>query len=408
MERIVEILKKYNQHNMLEIYNSLTDKEKLELADDIKKVNFEEMNNLFKMTKENNMPNTSKITPIENVCIKDNLEAQVLKEWEELGEKIIKDGRYAVVTMAGGQGTRLGHDKPKGTYMLDICGTKISIFELLINKLKKSKEKYGVTIPWYIMTSEENNKDTVDFFESNDFFGYDKSSVVFFKQGQLPMQDINGDLVLETQTKIKFAANGNGGVFKAICDNVLQDIKKRNIEYLYISGVDNILVNFVDTAFLGGMIKNGYICASKSVLKLYPEEKVGLICKKDDRPAVVEYSELPCDMRTFRKDNGELMYSESYIVSNIFNVDLISKAGDLPYHVANKKCKVLKANGTISEENIYKYETFIFDIYNKVSDMFVFRVKREEEFAPIKNKEGEDSPKTAVELYTNFIINRDK
>ena len=170
-------------------------------------------------------------------------------------------------------------------------------------------------------------------------------------------------------------------------------------QYVYFSGVDNILVNFVDEVFLGGMIDTGNTAATKSVLKAYPEEKVGVICNKDGLPAVVEYTELTQDMCNLRKKNGELAFSEANIVSNIFSIELLSKAGSLPYHVAVKKSKVAKADGSTVEEYVYKYEMFIFDIYQKLSNIFALRVKREDEFAPIKNKEGVDSPKTAVELY---------
>ncbi len=403
MSDIEEKLLKYNQKKVLEVYNSLCSSDKKTLENELSKVDFEKMTKLFSLTNNVTVSDISDISPLENVYVKYSLQENILNKWKSIGDSVIKDSHYAVVTMAGGQGTRLGYNLPKGTYMLDIFGKRVSIFELLITKLKEANRQYNVTIPWYIMTSEENNSDTIEFFEKNDFFGYDKSCVIFFKQGELPMQDTNGNIILSEKTKIKFASDGNGGVFKALCDNVLEDMKRRDIKYVYFSGVDNILVNFVDSIFLGGMIDKGYIAASKSVEKAYPEEKVGVICKRKGKPAVVEYSELPCEMRDLRYANNELVYVDANIVSNIFDIDLISKAGDLPYHVAKKKCKEYKVDGNVLEVDGYKYETFIFDIYNKLQDIFVFRVKREEEFAPIKNKEGEDSPETAVKLYTNFM-----
>lgn len=396
---IEEILEKYNQKQMLAMYNSLEESQKEEFASQIKRINFEEMNSLFAHSATKEEETYTEILPIDNVCVKEELPKDVISKWESVGREKIEKGQFAVVTMAGGQGTRLGHSKPKGTYMLNIQGKMISIFEILISRLKEAHNEYGVYIPWYIMTSEENNSDTVEFFEENNYFGYDKKSVIFFKQGELPMQDIYGNIVCDKKAHIKFAANGNGGVFKAICDHVLQDMKKRNVKYVYFSGVDNILANFVDAVLLGGMIDSGLNAATKSVLKAYPEEKVGLICKKNGIPAVVEYTELTTQMCNLRKANGELAFSESNIVSNIFSIELLEKAGDLPYHTAVKKSNVVKADGSIAEEDVYKYEMFIFDIYAKLEDIFVLRVKREAEFAPIKNKEGVDSPKTAVELY---------
>lgn len=399
MEDISEVLKKYGQYNLQKMYDSLTEEERQNFERQIERIDFDEMANLFLLAKSGVKESETKISPLDNVCVKENISKDTLDEWEKLGEEEIKAGRYAVVTMAGGQGTRLGHTKPKGTYMLSIQGKMISIFEILISRLKEAFNRYGVYIPWYIMTSEENNTDTIQFFEENNYFGYDKKSVMFFKQGELPMQDTSGNIVCDAKCHIKFAANGNGGVFKALQNDVLQDMENRVVKYVYFSGVDNILANFVDAVFLGGMVSAECIAGTKSVLKAYPEEKVGVICKKNGIPAVVEYTELTPDMCNLRKPNGELAFSEAYIVSNIFSIELLKKAGNLPYHVAVKKSNVLKPDGSIVEENVYKYEMFIFDIYSELKDIFVLRVKREEEFAPIKNKEGVDSPKTAVELY---------
>lgn len=399
MQNAVEVLKKYNQENLVGIYNSLNEEGKLELEKQLEKIDFEEMEKLFSIVNKEQTDLNTNISPIDNVYVKESVSQDTLEKWRKIGVEQIKMGKFAVVTMAGGQGTRLGHSKPKGTYMLSISGKMISIFELLIARLKKTHETLGVYIPWYIMTSEENNKDTVEFFEENNYFGYDRSYISFFKQGELPMQDKEGSVVCDTKTHVKFAANGNGGVFKAICDHVLQDMKNRGVQYVYFSGVDNILVNFVDEVFLGGMIDTENTAATKSVLKAYPEEKVGVICNKDGLPAVVEYTELTQDMCNLRKENGELAFSEANIVSNIFSIELLSKAGSLPYHVAVKKSKLTKADGSTVEEDVYKYEMFIFDIYQKLSNIFVLRVKREDEFAPIKNKEGVDSPETAIELY---------
>lgn len=397
--KIEEILEKYNQKQMLAMYNSLEGSQKEEFASQIKRINFDEMNSLFARAATKEDKTYTEILPIDNVCVKEEISKSVTAKWESIGREKIEKGQFAVVTMAGGQGTRLGHTKPKGTYMLSVQGKMISIFEILISRLKEAYHEYGVYIPWYIMTSEENNSDTVKFFEENNYFGYDASHVMFFKQGELPMQDTYGNIVCDTKAHIKFAANGNGGVFKAICYHVLQDMEKRNVQYVYFSGVDNILANFVDALLLGGMIDSGLNAATKSVLKAYPEEKVGVICKRNGKPAVVEYMELTPQMCNLRKANGELAFSESNIVSNIFSIELLKRAGNLPYHTAVKKSSVVKADGSTVEEDVYKYEMFIFDIYSELKDIFVLRVKREDEFAPIKNKEGVDSPDTAVEMY---------
>lgn len=291
--------------------------------------------------------------------------------------------------------------------MLNLVNGTKSIFEILIDKLKKAKIEYGVSIHWYIMTSLENNDDTIRFFEDNMYFDYGKENITFFKQGVLPMLDEAGKIILESKDKVKFAADGNGGVFKALGAHVLTNMKNKGIEWVYISGVDNILVNFVDEVFLGGTIESKLDIASKSVLKQNPNEKVGLICNKNNKPCVIEYTEIPDNMLNSKKTNGELMLSEANIVSNLFSIHLLEKLVNvpLPYHVAKKKCNMLDKQGEkkmASEPNAYKFETFIFDSYNYVDDVFVMRVKRENEFAPIKNKEGEDSPETACKLYNEL------
>jgi len=404
LSKINETLMKYNQMGLVKFYDSLSDEEKYNLIQDIKKIDFDLMEKLFNLAKNFKTDNTSSIEVLDNIYLKEKINNETYSRWEKIGTDVIQKGEFAVLTMAGGQGTRLGFNGPKGTYMLNVFGGPKSIFEILIDKLKAVKLKYGVTLHWYIMTSEENNQDTINFFEANDYFKYGKENITFFKQGVLPMLDVDGNVILDTKSQVKFAADGNGGVFSAIAHNILEDIKMRNIKWLYISGVDNILVNYADEVFLGGTIDTGKLIGSKSILKEYAEEKVGVICKKNGKPGVIEYTEIPENLLNEKKEDGELLLCESNIVSNIYSVELLEKIGEknLPYHVAFKKCDVLDNNGekiSVDTPNAYKFETFIFDSYEYTDDIFILRVKREDEFAPIKNKEGLDSPETAIFAY---------
>ena len=262
------------------------------------------------------------------------------------------------------------------------------IFEIITENLKKSKEMYGILPYWYIMTSKQNYDDTVSFLEKYDFFGYEKEKIKFFKQGELPMLTEDGKMIIENN-KIKTGSNGNGGTYVAMKEqNIIDDMKSKNVKWVYICGVDNIMVNPIDPIFIGETILNNMQIASKSVAKAYPEEKVGVFCKRNNKPSTVEYIELSEEMRNKRDNNGELVYGEANIISHLLSIDAIEKITNykLQYHIAKK-------NG------LYKFETFIFDAFEHFDDMLVMRVKREDEFAPIKNKEGVDSPETAKEIY---------
>jgi UDP-N-acetylglucosamine pyrophosphorylase len=330
------------------------------------------------------------------------------KYYEQIGEKEIKQGKLAAVTMAGGQGTRLGHKGPKGTFDIGLDSHK-SLFELLCDSLKTEGSKYGVTIPWFIMTSEENNDETVEFFEKNKFFGYQKDkNIFFFKQGKLPMVDTEGKILIGEDGLVKQAADGHGGVYSALLKNhMLEKMEHMGIEWVYIGGIDNCLAKMVDPVFMGIAIDRGVIGASKSVVKANPQEKVGVFCKKNGRPGIIEYTEITEEMAEAVDKDGELLYGESNILCHLFKLSAIEEMGKkpLPYHSAFKKATYIDKDGNKvvpTGPNVYKFEAFLFDAFGELDDMAVLRVKREEEFAPVKNAEGTDSPETARNLYNKF------
>ena len=387
LEQIKQKLKENNQEQLIEEIKKMSKEDQEKIIKQIEQINFDEINNLYNLTKQNHTKNAGKIEPI-NYIDKEKITKEGEEKAKEIGEKIIKNNQYAVVTMAGGQGTRLGWKGPKGTYKLDIGENGKYIFQILTETLKKSKEKYGILPYWYIMTSEQNYDETVLFMQEHDFFGYEKEKVKFFKQGELPMLTKDGKILIE-DGKIKTGSNGNGGVYFAMKkQNIINDMKSKGIKWVYICGVDNIMVNPIDPVFVGLTVKNKMQVASKSVAKAYPEEKVGVFCKRDNKPSTVEYIELSEKMRNERAENSELVYGEANIISHLLNIDAIEKIANysLKYHIAQK-------NG------LYKFETFIFDAFEFFDDMLVMRVKREDEFAPIKNKEGVDSPETAKKIY---------
>ena len=401
-EEAISKLKKYNQEHILKY--DLNNKQQEELEKQIENIDFEQLKSLYESTKEEKCIEEKKIEHIPYTD-KTKLTKEEQLSLFEIGEQVIKQGHYAVITMAGGQGTRLGHNGPKGTYALDTINGKKYIFEIIIDRLKKAEKQYNVTIPWYVMTSKENHQDTILFLEKNNYFGYNKDKIKFFKQGELPLIDTQGKIILDENAKIKEAADGNGGIYEALSKSgMLQELKQNQTEWIFISGIDNILSNFVDPILLGLTIKENNVIASKSVAKANPQEKVGVFCKMNGKPKIIEYIDLPEEMAEELDENGELMYGEVNIGTYLYNRSVLENLANakLPYHAAFKKSGYLNANGKFiepDEPNVFKFETFIFDAFTRYDDMTIMRVKREDEFAPVKNRTGNDSPETAVKLY---------
>ncbi len=405
-EKAKELVKKYKQEHLLKFYDEKSTNDKEKLLDQILSIDFELMEKLYKNAKNPIDLKDVDIEPIDYVD-KSKLTATEIKNYEEKGIDAIKANKFAVVTMAGGQGTRLGHSGPKGTFDMGLPSHK-SLFELLCDTIKRAREKYNVIIPWYIMTSEENNADTVAFFEKNNYFGYPKSAVKFFIQGQLPMISTDGKILLNEDKMVKMAADGHGGTLKAMGKTkIIEQMKKDGIEWIFISGVDNVLVKSVDPLLIGMSIENNVLGSVKTIEKTDPKEKVGVFCKKNKKVGVIEYTEISDELAQIRDKYGALVYGDANAIFHLYNIKGLEKVSDLrlPYHTAVKKAKYIDKNGKLvepKEPNAYKFELFIFDSYEMLGDVVVLRVKREEEFAPIKNAEGVDSPETARKLYTDY------
>ena len=405
-EEIEDKLKKFDQMQILKAYDRADDNVKAELESQIERIDFEQVAELFETTKNEINFNNDTIESIPYVD-KSKLSEEEFNKYLKIGEDAIKAGKYSVVTMAGGQGTRLGHTGPKGTFDIGLDSHK-SIFEILIDSLKVENDKYGISIPWYIMTSKENNDDTVAFFEKNNYFGYNKNDIKFFQQGKLPMVDESGKILINEKGIIKEASDGHGGIFQSMKRNkVTDDMNARGVEWAFIGPVDNVLVKMVDPILLGIMIDKNVQAGGKSTVKANPSEKVGVFCKRNGKPGVVEYTEISKEMAERVNENGELVFAESHINCNMFSVKAIEEVANknLPYHIAHKKASYIDENGNVvvpEKPNAYKFESFIFDAFDMLDDMAILRVKREEEFAPVKNAEGTDSPETARKLYLDF------
>lgn len=401
IEEARRVLEKYGQ-NHIKVKTE-------ELANQVINIDFEQLHELYECaTKRNNVNDIEEIEPVKAIN-PDRIDKVAVNEYIKLGEEQVKAGKFAIAIMAGGQGTRLGHHGPKGTFKLKLNSKEKSLFEVIVDKLKDARQKYAVLLKCYIMTSPENHEQTVTFFEENSYFGYPKEYIKFFKQGELPLLDRNGKLMIGDDGNIKLASDGNGGIFYSMAKNgIIDDMKQCNIEWVFIGSVDNLLVKYVDTLLLGLAIKNNVKIATRTIIKNSPYEKVGVLCKKNGKVNVIEYTEIPEDMRFAINEHGEMIFGEAHIMCNLYNIEAIKKASskELIYHVAEKRANYINENGELiipEEENCYKFEKFIFDSFCLFDEIAILRGKREEDFAPIKNKKGIDSPETAKKLYEEYM-----
>jgi UDP-N-acetylglucosamine/UDP-N-acetylgalactosamine diphosphorylase len=228
--------------------------------------------------------------------------------------------------------------------MLDI-NPKKSLFQILCDTLKEKNKKYGVIIPWYIMTSRENNDQTKEFFIKNNYFEYPKEAIKFFIQGELPMINTEGKIILDEKGFVKLAADGHGGIFEAMFKNkIIDEMKQKKIEWIFIGPIDNPLVKMIDEIFIGIAVDKKVLAAGKSLVKANPNEKVGVFCKKDGKPSVIEYTEISEELANKTDRNNNLLFGESHINCNMFNIKALELIGNrkLPYHSAFKKAKYMR------------------------------------------------------------------
>ena len=324
-------------------------------------------------------------------------------EFKGLGLKAIREGKVGAVPLAGGQGTRLGLDRPKGTLNIGVA-KELYLFEQLLRNLMDVTDEAGVYVPLYIMTSNINNADTTAFFEEHDYFGYPKDYVKFFVQEMVPACDYEGRIYMESQTEVAMSPNGNGGWFSSMVNaGLLSDIKERGIEWINVFAVDNCLQRIADPMFVGATIAYGCESGAKVVRKAAPDERVGVLCTEDGKPSIAEYYEMTEEMATARKENGDLKYGFGVILNYLFSEKKLEQIADarMPIHVVEKKIPYMDVDGTFvkpEQPNGYKFETLVLDMVHMMDDCIPYEVVREREFAPIKNLHGVDSLDSAREL----------
>jgi len=320
---------------------------------------------------------------------------------EQLGKSLLSQGKIAAFLVAGGQGTRLGYDGPKGEYPVTPI-KQHPLFQVFAEQILAHSRDFGRPIPWYIMTSEANDAATRAFFAKNNSFGLDPANVFFFTQGMMPAFAPDGELLLAEKDSLALSPDGHGGSLRALHrSGALADMRRRGIEHLSYFQVDNPLVHAIDPLFLGLHALVGSEMSSKTISKAGPLEKVGNFVQADGKVQVIEYSDLPDALANQKNADGTLRFNEGSIAIHALAVSFIERltagALHLPWHRAEKKVAFVDDAGrTIKPEkpNAVKLEQFVFDAIPLAKNAMVYTTERSEEFSPVKNAEGNDSPAT--------------
>ncbi len=391
-------LQQYGQEHLLKYFDTLSETQKEALLQQIEETDFSVLNKIGSNEEESS---AGTITPIRALRLQE-IHANEDK-YRETGLSAIRSGKVGAVLLAGGMGTRLGSDNPKGMY--DIGVTKpIYIFECLICNLMDVVRESGEFIHLFVMTSDKNHTATTTFFKEQNFFGYKEDYIHFFKQDMAPAATYDGKIFLEEPYKLATSPNGNGGWFSSLKNAGLLDLIHENgIEWLNVFAVDNVLQRIADPCFIGATITENRSVGAKVVCKNHPDEKVGVMCLKDNHPSIVEYYELTPELRDAVDENGEPAYNFGVILNYLFKESELENICEhtLPLHIVEKKIPYIDDAGTLikpEEPNGYKFETLILDMIQMMDTCLPFEVERDKEFAPIKNKTGIDSVESARAL----------
>lgn len=409
---IEKVYRTGNEH-VFAFWDALTPDRQKHLLQELSHINFEELENLYALTKKQVIPMGFEPAPFTGLPQTPE-ERKDFDNARAIGIETIKNGKVAAFVVAGGQGSRLGFDGPKGMLPIGPVSNK-TLFQIHAEKIKAYEKKFNVEIPWCIMTSEANHDATVEYFEKNKFFNLNKDNVFIFTQNMIPSLDENGKLILETPYSIFRNPDGHGGSLTALYQSgTLSKLMDMGIEILSYFQVDNPLVRIIDPVFIGFHVKRNAEVSSKALKKAYPEEKIGVFVKfSNGRIGVVEYSDLPPEKQNEKDEHGNLRYLAGSIAIHLFNthfIENITKGNvTLPFHVAKKSIPKYSPEGKIHITG-YKFEKFVFDALPLTEHNFILETKREEEFAPVKNKTGVDSVETAQELminlYTQWLIQK--
>lgn len=397
-EQAKEKLHRAGQEHVLAYYEELTKEQKELLLSQIEDTDF----GVLASVKDHKGGTVrGKITPLAAMELP-QIEAEHEK-YKEKGLEAIRKGKVGAVLLAGGMGTRLGSDHPKGMYNIGIT-KDVYIFQRLIENLLDVVKEAEAYVPLYVMTSDKNHEDTTAFLKEHDYFGYPEEYITFFMQEMAPACDYEGKVYLEEKWKLSTSPNGNGGWYSSMYKwGIAQKAIADGVEWLNVFAVDNVLQRIADPCFVGAVIDRGCACGSKVVRKCAPDEKVGVMCLEDGRPSIVEYYELTEELMDAKDEKGDPAYNFGVILNYLFKVSDLEKIREkkLPLHVVEKKIPYLDKQGNKvkpTEPNGYKFEQLVLDMIHELDSCLPFEVDRRKEFAPIKNATGVDSVESARQL----------
>ena len=391
-------LEEYGQLHVLKYYEELSKEEQEALLTQIEQTDFAV---LALCEKKETLNPRGKIEPIGVMELAEIEEKK--EEYTQTGLEAIKAGKVGAVLLAGGMGTRLGSDAPKGVYNIGLT-KDVFIFQRLVENLLDVVHQADTWIPLYVMTSDKNHDTTVAFFEEKKYFGYNADYVTFFMQDMAPASDYNGKVYMETKSKMSTSPNGNGGWFLSMVKwGVADKMRKAGVEWLNVFAVDNVLQRIADPCFVGATIATDSAVGAKVVAKNAPDEKVGAMCLEDGRPSIVEYYDMTQELMDAKNEKGAPAYHFGVILNYLFRVKDLEEivARKLPLHVVEKKIPYLNEQGEPvkpEEPNGYKFEQLVLDMIHELDSCLPYEVVRNREFAPIKNKTGIDSVESAREL----------
>lgn len=415
VKELYDRLSKFGQEHLLKFWSELNQEEQGVLSTQINEINWKEIDGLIKeyVLKKPviRIPDDLAPAPFFTLEPKTKEQKELYTEAIEKAKSLLSASKVAAFTVAGGQGTRLGFNGPKGTYPITPIKGK-SLFQYFAERIKRASEKYSATIPWYIMTSDMNHSETVSFFESNNFFGLSKSNVMFFRQGTMPAIGLDGKILLDSKFTLALSPNGHGGSLLGLHKSgALADMTKRGVEYISYFQVDNPLVPIIDLLFIGLHAITESEMSGIMLSKTGSFEKLGNFCVSNDRTMIIEYSDMPNALAEKRNSDGSLAFIAGspaiHIISKSF-VERLTKNDSisLPWHRADKKVPFIDEKGVRivpDKENAVKLESFIFDALPIADKTMILEAKRENQFAPTKNKTGVDS----VESCREMLIERD-
>jgi UDP-N-acetylglucosamine/UDP-N-acetylgalactosamine diphosphorylase len=407
-ENINKLLKNHNQSHLSAFWNQLDEGQRQDLLAQIQRLDLAKIDVWVKKFIKN--PASSEICAdfapalSYNPHPTDPNQQQKYAEAVKLGKELIAAGKVAAFVVAGGQGTRLGFDGPKGNFPISPIKNK-TLFQIFADSIAAVSQKYQADCPWYVMTSPLNYHLTKDVFRSNNYYGLDEKNIFIFQQGTLPNFSPDGKILLADKANIACSPDGHGGSLRALYQSgALDDMKKRGIEFLSYWQVDNPLINIFDPLFIGLHALDEAEMSSKALIKSGPKEKVGNFCLVDDKVTVIEYSDLPDELAERRNPNGSLVFELGSIAIHIINRSFVENLNaddfSLPLHKAAKKIQHIDEKGNAIETDGIKLESFVFDALPLASKSIILQTIRSEEFAPTKNATGLDSVETTRKMIT--------